>query len=85
MEEYHSSYYTLFIQGDWKVIYHYPVAGEPRYELYNLKEDPYEKRNLADGNPRRLKTMFEAMKADMQSKGALYPLRNGKTLKLQTP
>lgn len=75
-----SSYYTIFIQGDWKVVYHYPVKGDPRYELYNLKKDPYEKDDLTDKSPERLKIMLRAMKADMESKGALYPVREGKEL-----
>lgn len=83
--QHRSSYYTIFIRGDWKVVYHYPVKGESRYELYSLKEDPYEKHSLADENPERLKSMIRAMKADMQAKGALYPVKNDEELRPETP
>jgi len=80
-----SSYYTIFIQDDWKVVYHYPIQGKARYELYNLKKDPYEKHNLADSDPTRLKTMMQEMKKDMESKGALYPVKNSEDLKPVIP
>lgn len=80
-----SSYYTLFIKDGWKVVYDYPVKGNPRYELYNLEKDPCEKCNLASDNPERLKAMLQAMKKDLQSKGALYPVKDGKALRPETP
>jgi len=83
--DHRSSYYTIFIQNDWKVVYHYPVKDSPRYELYNLMKDPYEKHNLADDSPERLKTMIQAMKMDMESKGSLYPLKNGVKLIPKAP
>ncbi|WP_222927903.1 hypothetical protein [Polaribacter aestuariivivens] len=43
-----SNYYTSFVKADWKVVYHYPVVkDEPKYELFNLKQDPFEAENLA--------------------------------------
>lgn len=83
--EHRSSYYTIFIQDGWKVVYHYPVKDTPRYELHNLKEDPCEKHNLADDNPERLRAMIQAMKMDMASKGSLYPVQNGEELMPITP
>lgn len=80
-----SSYYTLFIKDDWKVVYHYPIKNEPRYELYNLKEDPCEKHNLANNNPERLEAMIQAMKEDLQSEGALYAEKDGEELKPEAP
>lgn len=76
-----SSYYSSFVDGDWKVVYHYPTKGDYRYELFNLKKDPFEKNNLARKEPERLKLMLKTMIDDMDAKGALYPVKNGKGLK----
>jgi arylsulfatase A-like enzyme len=83
--EHRSAYYTSFIQDHWKLVYHYPIRKKPVCELYNLKEDPYEKHNLADNDPVRLKRMILAMQADMQSKDAFYPVKGGKALKPEMP
>ncbi len=80
-----SSYFSLYINGDWKVVYHYPVKGGPDYELYNTKKDPYEKHNIAAQNPEQLKIMMQTMADDMRAKGALYPVKNGKKLKPKAP
>lgn len=69
------------MDGDWKVVYHYPVQGEARHELFNLARDPFEKNNLADAQPEQLKTMMRAMIDDMTDKGAQYPVRDGQQLK----
>jgi len=50
-----SSYFTSYRKGDWKLIYRYLISGGkrknkdplPKHELYNLKNDPYETKNLA--------------------------------------
>jgi len=85
-----SSYFTSYVNGDWKVIYHYPVpapkqtkAGKPTkrgYELYNLKDDPFEKTNLAESHPDELKSMMAAMIKDLKDKNALYPEVGNKVL-----
>jgi len=73
--QHRSSYFTSYVKGDWKVIYHYPApkAKAAKYELYNLKNDPYEKKNLAGSNPEHLKTMMTAMVKDLKDKKALMP------------
>lgn len=80
-----SNYFTSLVNSDWKVIYHYPVDGEATYELFNLKADPFEMENLAESNPAQLKMMMEAMYAEMTSKKALYPEKDGKVLELIMP
>jgi arylsulfatase A-like enzyme len=38
--------------GDWKLIWRTPLPSA--IELYNIREDPSEKSNLADGNPQKV-------------------------------
>jgi len=58
--------------GDWKVLSYAsakPVKGRTyekgpgKYELYNLADDPEEKKNLARQHPERLKRMLERLEA----------------------
>lgn len=55
---YRGKSYEALIQNDWKLLRNDPFSP---YELYNLKEDPKESRNLAAEN----KKMFEKLAADM--------------------
>ena len=89
--DHRSSYFTSYVNGDWKVIYHYPVptkgskskspATKNEYELYNLKDDPYEKSNLAESHPDELKLMMTALIKDLEAKKALYPQVGEKLLR----
>ena len=80
-----SSYYTVLRVGDWKLIYHYYPQMNPaktRYELFNLKNDPYEKNNLADKEPNKVKRLIRAMTEQLEAEGALYPVdKDGNELK----
>lgn len=72
-----SSYYTVFRAGDWKLIYHYFPQMNPaktRYELFNLKDDPFEKNNLADKEPNKVKRLVNAMAKQLDEESALYPV-----------
>ncbi|MEM6258299.1 MAG: sulfatase-like hydrolase/transferase [Planctomycetota bacterium] len=72
-----SSYYTVFRAGDWKLIYHYYPEKNPaktRYELFNLVDDPFEKANLADREPNKVKRLVNAMTRQLDEEGALYPV-----------
>lgn len=83
-----SSYFTSYRLGEWKVIYHYNPkrASEPRYELYHLKDDPFESENLVSSAPERLTMMMEAMVKQLEGEGALYPIdAKGRTLKPLIP
>lgn len=56
--------------GDWKAIYFY----EPRqWELYNLREDIGEKRDLAPAHPEILRRLAARMRALHEELGAQYP------------
>jgi arylsulfatase A-like enzyme len=39
-------------QGDWKLVWLTPLP--PAVELYNIADDPYEKKNLADRHPQKV-------------------------------
>jgi len=72
-----SSYFTVFRDGDWKLIYHYLPEQNPakvRYELFHLRDDPYEKQNLAATEPALLRQMTAAMIAALDAEQALYPV-----------
>ncbi len=43
--------------GDWKIVQEYK---EPKWMLYNLKNDPTEMKNLADKEPKKLKQMIDS-------------------------
>jgi len=59
--------------GDWKLInfYHYE-----KVELYNLKDDPSEKKNLAKTNPIKTKEMEEKLLAWQKTMKAKMPAPN---------
>ncbi|WP_425637651.1 sulfatase [Algoriphagus yeomjeoni] len=80
-----SNYFTSLVKSEWKVIYQYPVEGEAAYELFNLKEDPFETENLAESNPSQLKVMMEAMASEMANKNVKYPEKDGTLLELIIP
>ena len=59
--------------GDWKLInfYHYE-----KVELYNLKDDPSEKKDLAKANPIKTKEMEEKLLAWQKTMKAKMPAPN---------
>ena len=57
------------------MIYHY--FNKDHYELYNLKLDPYEKKNLAQSKPKQLKLLMDVMKKQLIEENAQYPEKNG--------
>jgi len=50
----------------------------PQYELYDLASDPYEKTNLADQKPNKLKTLTEQMMAQLKAEDAQYAIDSSK-------
>lgn len=55
----------FIINGDWKLIAPNPLVRGPdaQPELYNLAKDPHEKKNLAEENPQKLKSLAEKLNA----------------------
>ncbi|PZX49151.1 sulfatase-like hydrolase/transferase [Algoriphagus chordae] len=83
--DHRSNYFTSLVKSNWKVIYHYPIESKPRYELFNLKTDPFETENLAESNPAQLITMMEVLSEEMMNKKAQYPMKDGQVLELVIP
>ncbi len=86
-----SNYFTVWRDGDWKVIYHtlpeVPTSGGGiqfdggHYQLFNLKSDPFEQTNRADSEKEILVRMMQGMVKELQDKGAVYPVSvDGKPL-----
>lgn len=73
--EHRGSYFTIYREGDYKLIYYYNPErpDRPAYELYNLKKDPIEIHNLATTDTRRVVEMMKAMVKQLEAEGALYP------------
>ena len=76
-----SNFFTTWREGDWKVLYEYMEEGEGRYSLYNLADDPSESNNLAATHPDELKRMMHGMVKELESRDAVYPLKEGSLLK----
>ena len=79
-----SDYFTVWRDGDWKVIYHYFPTEEDsegkRYELFNLKSDPYEQNDLAKSEPKQLTRMMKGLTAALSEDHAVFPVESdGKT------
>lgn len=80
-----SDYWTSFRDGEWKVIYHYfPSAASEgsHYQLFHLKSDPFEQKNLAAEKPEDLRRMMSALIASLEHHRAVFPVdKNGKRVK----
>lgn len=77
-----SNYFTVYREGDWKVIYHYvptDVSGGSHYQLYNLAKDPFESNDVAADEPAQLKRMMAALTKSLKEHEAVYPVANGDT------
>ena len=65
--------------GDWKLIEYYETslagAGAP-IELFNLRDDPAETRNLAGKEPKRVAALKERIAAWRTAVGAQMPTVN---------
>ncbi len=91
-----SNYFTVWRDGDWKVIYHARPelkakeglfqSGGQRYELFNLVSDPFEQENLAGQRPVILRNMMVGMREQLEKHGALYSLdANGNEMRPKLP
>ncbi len=81
-----SDYFTTYRNGDWKVIYHYfpsEVSENSHYQLFNLKNDPFEQKNLATTEPAALKRMMQGLIAGLEKQGAVYPVEQGSNTPLK--
>lgn len=79
-----SNYFTVWREGDWKVIHHtlpeIPTHGGliqfsgGHYELFHLGEDPFEQDNRADREKEVLTRMMRGMVKRLEEMGAVYPV-----------
>jgi arylsulfatase A-like enzyme len=78
-----TDYFTVWRDGDWKVIYHYfptEVSAGSHYQLFNLKNDPFEQKDLAATEPGELKRLVQGMVAALEKHNAVYPVeKDGQT------
>ena len=75
--EHRSDYFTVYREGDWKVIYHYfPTAasGGSHYQLFNLAADPFEATDLAASKTDELKRLMKGLVDEMEREHACYPI-----------
>jgi len=70
--DHRSDYYSIWIEGDFKLVYHYHRKAGERCELFNLAEDPFEANNLASSEPEKRKAMIEALAAVLADADAQY-------------
>lgn len=83
--EHRANYFTTYRKGRWKLIYHYNPEnpGEPSWELFNLKKDPYETYDLKDKRKGKVSRMIKAMSSRLVRENALYPIdREGNEIRL---
>ena len=65
--------YSIIRAGDWKLIRRYEG---PTFELFNLKEDPSEAKDLAADQPDRVKALDAKLMAHLKDVGAKLPRPN---------
>lgn len=64
---------SLIQQGDWKLM---EFLEDGRLELYNLRDDISESKNLATTNPEKTQTLYEELKTWRQQIHAPMPTKN---------
>lgn len=69
---------TYVRKGDWKLIRFFAdnQDGSDRFELYDLKDDLGETKNLAAERPQVVRELNELLTAFLRDTGAVIPLRN---------
>lgn len=91
-----SNYFTVWRDGDWKVIYHAlpkigskggrRQSGGAHYQLFNLADDPFESTDLAETHPQDLERMMAGLIESMKHHKALYPVDDqGKEFRPELP
>jgi arylsulfatase A-like enzyme len=79
-----SNYFSVWRDGDWKVIYHlfpeietsdgHRQITSGHYELFNLATDPFESTNLAETEPDQLARMMRGLIDSLEAHDAVYPV-----------
>lgn len=72
-----TDYFTVWRDGDWKVIYHHvptQASGGSHYQLFDLRLDPFEEHDLSGERPAELARMMRGLAAACEDHAALQPL-----------
>jgi len=71
---------TYVREGDWKLLRFYGEGPgrSNHYELYNLKNDIGETKNLADKMPRKVEHLDALITKHLEDTGAIIPIKNPK-------
>ncbi|MCR9201135.1 MAG: sulfatase-like hydrolase/transferase [Planctomycetaceae bacterium] len=64
--------FSTYRQEDWKIVYSYASA---QWELYNLVDDPFERRNVVKDHPDRARSLAWQMVQQLDAQSATYPQR----------
>lgn len=81
-----SSYFTVYREGPWKVIYHYfpsPASEGSHYQLFHLGDDPFEQQNLATSRPEELTRLMQGLIAGLENCDAVYPVAAGSSERMK--
>lgn len=74
-----SSYFTVWIAGQKKLVKHYLKKDEERYEYFDLALDPYEETNRHSKGEEILDDLHTAMDEELAKVGAQMPkIKEGK-------
>ena len=60
-----------YFDGDWKILWMPKPRGKDDWELFNLKEDPAELRDLSEENPQKLKELVAQWERYNKENGVL--------------
>jgi arylsulfatase A-like enzyme len=66
--------YSIIRSGDWKLIRRYEGR---RFELFDLRNDPSEKTDLADSRLDKVNDLDARLSAWVKKTGARMPMRDG--------
>lgn len=84
-----SDYFTVWRDGDWKLVYHYfpsKSSGGTHYQLFNLASDPFESRDLAQMEPAKVREMVSGMILQIKNFSAVLPVdADGRELSVSPP
>jgi arylsulfatase len=73
-------------QGEWKLRWEYKPFGREDWELFNLKNDPAERKDLASERPDKVKALVAIWNAYVRANNVVLPSRSVfETLKDQLP
>ena len=65
-------------QGPWKLVALQVDGGQPKLELYNLKEDPSETKDLSQEQPERVERLYKQMHS-MRTPSTAFPFKYERT------